>query len=268
MKEQLRLLRVSADIFRPLYGASMDDCFAYHLAKSQNEAYTGLRTTCKKRVVCPFCADRHARAQAGKITTAQSNWKKQGGNQLELTLTIRTQPGDDPSHAMERLNRAREHLMTHAPFKNFRIECGIEHYVRLFEWGCFNSYGDLAPGPHVHLLLFGRMSDEAVIEAWQEKLRDAWEKASEKVGLTSPDREHGLLLTLNRRTPQGNANYYCKSSRGSRTENPWKRDDQWRLVALAATGDRAAQIMLYRIGASMYGRRVYQYSSNFSDLLK
>ena len=188
-------------------GWAVGGAVGVHGSSQQPAHYSGTER-CASIWACPVCAAIIRAERAREISTAVTQWQKQGGAVLFVTLTMRHKRSDNLSTTLDAALQGWRYLLQGSPWKKQRARLGIEGYVRAVEvtWGDANGWH-----PHVHALLFldkaPTSGDLIQFEHW---LYERWARGVVKHGGGLPSRVRGVDLRLADRDGKVLAQYLAK----------------------------------------------------------
>lgn len=154
--------------------------------KTKKAFYNGL-LVCGSVWNCPVCAAKISERRRKELRQAFDMHKAEGGHIALLTLTFSHQKVDRLKDIIEKFGGATDRFMSGDAFNKIRKELGMIGRIRVSEV----TYGKNGFHPHLHIALF--YTNDVELEVIKEKMYLLWERACEKVGL-STSREHGLDL--------------------------------------------------------------------------
>lgn len=156
-----------------------------HSPANRAAAYGGLMT-CGSVWVCPVCAAKISERRRLELSRAVWAWRRGGGQVVLTTYTIRHRDRDSLQRLVDGITLARKRLVSGRWAQDFNRRYGIAGFVRAHEvtWGAVNGWH-----PHIHELVF--LGSEAVLRAYEDDLRERWEKVVSSAGLRTIN-EHGL----------------------------------------------------------------------------
>lgn len=154
--------------------------------KGEKVGYGHLQT-CKKRWLCPLCADRAARKMRARLVRAIQAEQIAGYRPLFITYTAQHTLSLPLSVSSARIRAAHRRLHSGKRFEGIARDCGWDGSFRSYEI----TYGQSGWHFHIHELSFTRCGASTVLLA--DFLSGGWRSAIEKEGGYAQD---GVGLVL------------------------------------------------------------------------
>lgn len=154
--------------------------------KTNKAFYNGL-LVCGSVWHCPVCAAKISERRRKEIKHAFDMHKDQGGKIALLTLTFSHKKTDRLKTTIDKFGQATQKFMSGRAYNDIRVSMGLIGRIRVYEV----THGQNGYHPHAHIALF--YTNEIDLEIIKNQMFDLWNKACEKVGL-STSKKYGLDL--------------------------------------------------------------------------
>jgi hypothetical protein len=143
--------------------------------------------TCGSVWACPVCARRIMAGRADELGAAVSEWQRQGGAVVMVTLTMRHRAGQALADLWDALSAAWSVARNSRRSRAAGDMAGLAGWARVVE----ATHGEHGWHLHVHALLFVRRPEHA--RGLGEAMFDAWAAKLSRLGLDAPLRDRGGL---------------------------------------------------------------------------
>jgi hypothetical protein len=234
---------------------------------------SGIRR-CGSPWACPLCAPVVREKRATDIDQGLGYWLDSGGGALFVTHTLRHGRRDALAERMPAVSHALRHCLTGQPWKRRAKALGYRGAIKAVEvtWGLANGWH-----PHSHtVLILDRPATQAEVADLQAWLFGRWDAVSQRRGLGTLSRQHGLDVRQVERSELGG--YLTKVEGGwgvglelARSDLKRGRADRMNPVeilrAFCDTGETKWAALWREYEAATYGRRAVVWSPGLRELL-
>jgi len=159
------------------------------ILKSKENYHYGNLMTCGSVWHCPICAAKISEQRRLELKQAVSNWKKQGGEVLLLTLTVPHYTNQKIQTVLDGLSSALRRMTYSKGWRTLSKEIGLYGRIRSLEV----TYGENGWHPHFHLLLFVYNQQDEGLESLQAAALSLWKTACIRSSLPEPN-FHGVKV--------------------------------------------------------------------------
>lgn len=219
---------------------SLSNPAVYKHKETGNTFYGGLQT-CASLYACPVCAPYVAEKRALEIRNAVSQWVKEGGICLFVTLTFPHYASDSMKSSITSLKSALTRFRSGKSYHNLMSDLGHVGLIRSIEttWGQANGYH-----PHSHEIWFvhptaefmpplasgKQISNEALTALFDVYLKpdlfSKWAVACRSAGLSSPSYERGMVIKVAETEEQLQARLAEYFAKTGVEKSAWGVDDE------------------------------------------